>query len=109
MPISNVKKLELDLEQGKVMKCPNCKEVVSIRDCKWVDRVSTTLKTIKELNSILSKKIVNVSMSKNGTIQKMHKLVGQLFDLMDDDQLKKAKEINLVMKEEIKRWEKEIK
>jgi len=109
MITDNIKRWELDLEQGKVMKCPKCNKVISIGGCKWVERVLTTLKTIKEINNDLSKKLVDVRISKNGVIQKMHKLVGQLLDLMNEDQLKEAKKINQVMKDEIKKWEKRTK
>lgn len=109
MSISNIKKLELDLEQGKVMKCPKCGEVVSISNCKWAERVLTILRTIRDINKDLSTTLINSRMSKNGTIQKLHKLVGQLLELMDEDQLKKAKKINQVMRDEIKKWEKESK
>jgi len=109
MPTNNIKRLESDLEQGKVMKCPNCKKVVSISNCKWAERILTLLKTVREINENLSITLMNTRMSKNGTIQRLHKLVGQLLDLMDEDQRKKAKKINQVMRDEIKKWEKETK
>lgn len=109
MTTSNIKKLELDIEQGKVMKCPNCKKVVPISDCKWAERILTILKTVREWNENISITLRNVRMNKNGTIQRMHKLIGQLLRLMNEDQLKEAKEINQVMKDEIKMWEKKTK
>jgi len=107
MTISNVKKFELDLEQGKVMECPNCKKVVTISDCKWAERILTILRTSRDIQEHLSVTLYNVRMSKNGTIQRLHKLVGQLLELMDEKQLKKAKKINQIMRDEIKKWEKE--
>ncbi len=106
MTITNTKRLESDLEQGKVMTCPECKKVVSIGNCSWVERNLTILKTIRDTNKSLSNDLINIRMSKNGIIQKMHKLVGQLLELMNEEQLKKAKKINQVMKDEIKKWEK---
>lgn len=106
MTITNTKRMEKDLEQGKVMTCPECKKVVSISNCSWAERIITTLKTIQDMNKSLSINLMNTRMVKNGTIQKMHKLVGQLLNLMEEDQLKKAKEINQLMKDEIKMWEK---
>jgi len=107
MANTNIKRLEQDMEQGKTMTCPECKKVVSISKCNWVERILTTLRTIRDINKDLSITLRNTRMSKNGTIQKMHKLVGQLLELMDEDQLKKAKDINKVMKDEIKKWEKD--
>jgi len=104
MTITNTKRLEQDFEQGKTMTCPECKKVVSISNCKWVSGVLTTLRTIRDTNKSLSTDLMNTRMSKNGTIQKMHTLVGQLLELMNDEQLIKAKEINKIMKDEIKMW-----
>lgn len=106
MVTSNTKKLE-DLEQLKFMKCPKCKEVVSVAKCKWAERVLTILKTVREMNKLSTTTLMNVRMSKNGTIQRMHKQIGQLCDLMNEEQLKKAREINQAMRDEIKKWEKE--
>ena len=106
MTITNTKRLEQDFEQGKTMKCPKCNEVVSIGECKWVERILTTLRTLKDINKDLSITIRNVRMSKNGIIQKLHKQVGQLLELMNEEQLKEAKEINQAMRDEIKKWEK---
>lgn len=107
MTNTNIKKLELDLEQGKVMTCLECKKVVTIGDCKWAERILTILRTIRDINKDLSITLTNVRMSKNGIIQRMHKLVGQLLELMNDEQLIKAKKINQEMRDEIKKWEKE--
>ena len=106
MTITNTKRLESDLEQGKTMTCPECKKVVTIGNCKWAERILTTLKTIRDINKDLAINLRNTRMAKNGVIQKMHKLVGQLLELMDEEQLKKAKKINQAMKDEIKKWEK---
>jgi len=106
MTKTNIKKLEQDFEQGKTMKCPECKKVVSIGECRWSENILTTLRTIRDINKDLSIQLMNTRMSKNGTIQKMHKLVGQLLELMNEEQLKKSKEINQVMRDEIKKWEK---
>ena len=106
MTITNTKKLESDFEQGKTMKCPECNKVVPISNCKWASGILTTLRTIRDMNKDLSTNLMNVRMSKNGVIQKMHKLVGQLLELMNDEQLVKAKKINQEMKDEIKKWEK---
>lgn len=104
MTINN-KKFQLDLEQEKVMKCPKCNEMVSISNCKWAERILTILRTSRDIQGHLSTTLLKTRMNKNGVIQKMHKLVGQLLELMDGDQLKKAKEINQVMRDEIKKWE----
>lgn len=106
MTITNTKRLEKDFEQGKVMTCPECKKVVSIGNCSWAERIITTLRTMRDINKSLSTNLMDTRMIKNGTIQKMHKLVGQLLDLMDEDQLKEAKKINQIMRDEIKMWEK---
>ncbi len=105
MTITNKKRLESDFEQGKTMKCPECNKVVPIDNCRWIEGVLTTLRTFRDMNKEHSINLMNIRMSKNGIIQKMHKLVGQLLELMDEDQLKKAKEINQVMRDEIKTWE----
>ena len=106
MTNTNTKRLEQDFEQGKTMTCPECKKVVSIGNCKWAERILTILKTIRDMNKNLNVQLLNVQMNKNGIIQRMHKLVGQLLELMNDEQLIKAKEINQEMKDEIKKWEK---
>jgi len=106
MTSTNTKILEQDFEQGKIMKCPECNKVISISECKWVEKHLTLLKTLRDINKDSSITLLNVRMSKNGVIQKMHKLVGQLLELMNDEQRKKAKEINQEMRDEIKKWEK---
>lgn len=106
MATSNTKNLERDFESGKVMICPECHEIVSISECKWVERTLTTIRTLKDIIKDRETNLFNTRMIKNGQIQKMHKLVGQLLSLMDGEQLKKAKEINKTMREEIRRWEK---
>lgn len=109
MTDSNIKRFELDFEQGKCLKCPKCNEVISISNSRWAERVLTILRTIRDINKDLSKKLIDVRMSKNGVIQKLHKQVGQLLELMNENQLEKAKEINQVMRDEIKMWEKKTK
>lgn len=109
MPITNAKKLESDFEQGKVMKCPGCNKVVSISNSRWADGMVTTLRTLRDINKDTSTKLMNTRMIKNGVIQSMHKLVGQLLELMNEEQRKQAKEINQAMKDEIKKWEKQKK
>ncbi len=84
MTITNIKRLEQDFEQGKTMKCPECKKVVSISKCGWVERILTTLKTIKETNKDLSINLMNTRMMKNGVIQKMHKLVRKLIEIKEE-------------------------
>lgn len=106
MTNTNTKRLEQDFEQGKTMKCPECKKVISIGNCKWSERILTTLRTLRDINKGLSITLMNVRMSKNGVIQKLHKQVGQLLELMNDEQLEKAKKINQAMRDEIKKWEK---
>jgi len=106
MTNTNIKKLEQDFEQGKTMKCPECKKVVSIGECRWSENILTILKTIRDINKDLSITLMNVRMSKNGIIQKLHKQVGQLLELMNEEQLKEAKKINQAMRDEIKKWEK---
>ncbi len=104
MGISNTKNLEKGFESDRVMKCPKCREVVSISECKWVERTLTTIRTLKDMNKDRATNLFNTQMIKNGQIQKMHKLIGQLLDLMDGEQLKQAKEINKTMRDEIKMW-----
>ena len=106
MTNTNTKRLEQDFEQGKTMKCPKCNEVVSISECRWVEGILTTLRTLRDINKEHLITTMNIRMSKNGTIQKMHKLIGQLLELMDNGQLEKAKKINQTMRDEIKKWEK---
>ncbi len=106
MTNTNTKRLEQDFEQGKTMKCPECKKVISISECRWVEGILTTLRTLRDVNKENSTKIMNVRMSKNGIIQKLHKQVGQLLELMNEEQRKKAKEINQAMRDENKKWEK---
>jgi len=106
MTNTNTKRLAQDFEQGKTMKCPECKKVVSIENCKWAERILTTLKTIRDINKDLSINLMNTRMMKNGVIQKMHKLVGQLLELMNEEQIEEAKKINQVMRDEIKKFEK---
>jgi len=106
MTNTNISKLKEDFKQGKTMTCPECKKVVSIGECKWSEGILTTLRTIRDINRDLSITLMNVRMSKNGVIQRMHKLVGQLLELMNEEQLIKAKKINQEMRDEIKKWEK---
>jgi len=106
MTNTNTKKLRQDFEQGKIMKCPECNKVISISGCRWVEGILTTLRTLRDINKALSITLMNTRMSKNGVIQKLHKQVGQLLELMNDKQLEKAKEINQAMRDEIKKWEK---
>ncbi|MCK5624995.1 hypothetical protein KAI04_04085 [Candidatus Pacearchaeota archaeon] len=106
MTISNIKKIEHDFERGKTMKCPECNKVVSISECSWVEGNLTILRTLRDINNENSKKIMNIRMSKNGTIQKMHKFIGYMLNIMTDEQREKAKKINKAMKDEIKMWEK---
>ena len=106
MTITNIKRIESDFEQGKTMVCPECKKVVSISECTWAERMLTIQRTLRDINKGLSKELLDVRMSKNGIIQKLHKQVGQLLELMDDEQLIKAKKINQEMRDEIKKYEK---
>ena len=106
MANTNTKRLKQDFEQGKVMKCPECEKVISIRGCRWAEGLLTTLRTLRDINKEHLTDLMNVRMSKNGVIQKLHKQVGQLLELMDEEQLEKAKKINQAIRDEIKKWEK---
>ena len=109
MTTTNIKRIKQDFEQGKTMVCPECKKVISISECTWAERMLTIQRTLRDINKGLSKQLLDVRMNKNGIIQRMYKLVGQLLELMNDEQLIKAKKINQEMRDEIKKWEKQKK
>ena len=89
-------------------KCPHCKKVVNIKNSKYVQRLITQLKTIKEQYAMAIKNSHNVHLSKNGEIQSLHKKIGLMLELMNEEQIKKFREINKPCREEVKRWEKRL-
>ena len=93
-------------EEGKVMHCPKCNEVVSINGCTWVERMCVAYKTYKEVNVNMRNDIIKQRMVKNGIIQGLHSQIGKLLDMMTEEQRKKAKELTQEMRDSIRSWEK---
>lgn len=92
------------IDESKVMHCPKCKEVVSIDNCSWANRVLVSHKTLKEVNSKLSKDMVELRMQKNGTIQALHGQIRKLIDLMNEEQREEVSKLTQDMRETIKYW-----
>ena len=90
-------------------KCQHCGEVTDIQLSSCYRQLVSKNKTLSELNKTYLKSFHRWMNIKNGQIQAMHKVVGQLINLLDDNQKIEAKKITQEMRDLIKKAEKENK
>lgn len=89
----------------QIATCKHCNRPTDISNSNYVQKLIIQNKSQKEEINSLSKKLNKVRLEKNGTIQKLHQEIRMLLELMTDEQKEKAKQINQLMREEIKRHE----
>lgn len=87
-------------------KCLHCGEVTDIQLSSCYRQLVSKNKTLSELNKIKNDNFHKWMNIKNGQIQVMHKMVGQLINLLDENQKIKAKKITQEMRDLIKKTEK---
>ena len=89
--------------------CLHCGKVTDIQMSGCYRQLVSKNKTLSELNKTYLKSSHKWMNIKNGQIQAIHKVVGQLINLLDDNQKIKAKKITQEMRDLIKKTEKENK
>ncbi len=91
-----------------ITNCKKCGEIVNIMNTSYVQGLITRIKTQKENYALQSHAMRKLHLCKNGTIQALHKKIGLMLDMMNEDQIEKFKKINKSCDEEVKQWKRKL-
>ena len=86
-----------------VATCQHCGKSTNISMSKDVNAMVVQNRTLKEVVRLKENNLRRVHAAKNGQIQAMHKMIGQIMELLTPEQKEKVKKLNQPIKDEIKR------
>ena len=96
------------MAEWALTKCPHCKGIVDIKNSTYVSKLVTQLKTLREEYSLAIKNNHKIHTCKNGVIQSLHKKIGLIIKLMDENQIEEFKKINKSCRDELKHWKRKF-
>lgn len=86
----------------QVATCQHCKKQTDISLSKDVRAMVVQNTTLKEMLKLCSQNQRTLHLTKNGEIMAMHKMIFQMFQLLDDKQKENAFKLNKKLREELK-------
>jgi len=89
-------------------KCKKCGEIINIKETDDFNNLVVQHKTAKENLKLITLSKNKLHKCKNGQIQVLHRIIGELYKVMTTEQIEKLKGTNQRMREELKKCEKEM-